>query len=137
MAGNAPLGVMGAAGSKLRPRPILSGDVYKPLVTQPGRVRGWSVGQPITNLTREGRVPTWATVRRRYWMNEAAANPLRHTPRNLERLTKGLAPQHFDEDLGRWISKELHHRPAQRDGGLFDFIEVWPEQHRKIDDFRR
>ena len=28
--------------------------------------------------------------------------------------------------------KELHHIPPQSEGGKFDFIEVWPEEHAQI-----
>ena len=36
-------------------------------------------------------------------------------------------------DTGKLESMELHHDPAQRDGGLFDFIKVWPDEHVKLD----
>ena len=29
-----------------------------------------------------------------------------------------------------------HHIPSQRDGGLFDFEEVWPGEHAEMDNFR-
>ncbi len=51
-------------------------------------------------------------------------------------MEKGLAPQKFNEATQKWESKELHHMPPQRDGGLFDFEEVWPDKHAEIDDFR-
>jgi len=35
-----------------------------------------------------------------------------------------LAPQRYNMEKGRWESKELHHIPPQREGGLFDVIEV-------------
>jgi hypothetical protein len=31
---------------------------------------------------------------------------------------------------------ELHHIPPQREGGLFDFIELWPDEYAAIDKFR-
>ncbi len=51
-------------------------------------------------------------------------------------MEKGLAPQRFNEPTGSWEKLELHHAPAQREGGLFDFIEVWPDEHAKLDRFR-
>lgn len=30
-----------------------------------------------------------------------------------------------------------HHKVPQRSGGLFDFIKVWPDEHRALDPFRR
>jgi hypothetical protein len=48
-------------------------------------------------------------------------------------MEKGLAPQRFDQKTGLWESRELHHAPSQKDGGLFDFIEVWPDEHAAID----
>jgi hypothetical protein len=51
-------------------------------------------------------------------------------------MEKGLAPQNKN-DLGELESMELHHIPPQKDGGLFDFIEVWPEEHAEIDPHRK
>ena len=31
---------------------------------------------------------------------------------------------------------ELHHNPPKKDGGLFDFIEVWPDEHAAMDSNR-
>ncbi len=47
-------------------------------------------------------------------------------------MEKGLAPQRASS-TGKIESRELHHDPAQRDGGLFDFVEVWPDEHAKLD----
>ena len=51
-------------------------------------------------------------------------------------MKKGLALQRLNEEKGIWESKELHHNPAQKDGGFFDFIEVWPDEHAALDKFR-
>ena len=52
-------------------------------------------------------------------------------------MKKDLAPQRFNSETGKMESKELHHTPPQRDGGLFDFVEVWPEEHAKMDPNRK
>lgn len=109
--------------------------------TQANNIKGWGIGQPIQNLTVEGNVPKWNTVRQRYWKNReewAKSNPGKHdyTSRDMERMKEGLAPQKYSHEKGAWESKELHHDPAQRDGGLFDFVEVWPEEHAAIDSYR-
>jgi diadenosine tetraphosphate (Ap4A) HIT family hydrolase len=53
-------------------------------------------------------------------------------------MQKGLAPQRINPKTGKLESMELHHHiTPQREGGLFDFINVWPEQHRLLDPFRR
>ena len=55
----------------------------------------------------------------------------------IEYMEKGLAPTRKNKITGNIESKELHHAPPQRDGGLFDFIEVWPDEHALLDSFRR
>ncbi len=104
---------------------------------------GWKVGQDITNRTRLGNVPKWSTVRYRYWKNKAYEiksdpifRPRYATPENIKRMEKGRAPQQFNDRTGRWESRELHHIPPQRDGGLFDVIELWPDEHATADKFR-
>jgi hypothetical protein len=102
-------------------------------------VRGWKVGQDITNRTKFGTVPTWSSVRRRYWKNRAEwakVNKNSYGEENIKRMQKGLAPQKFSPKTREVVSMELHHIPPQRDGGLFDFIEVWPEEHAQLDPSR-
>ncbi|OJY80979.1 MAG: hypothetical protein BGP13_03650 [Sphingobacteriales bacterium 40-81] len=98
---------------------------------------GWKVGEPITNLTAKGNVPAWSTVRQRFWKNEAFLNGNTYSESNLLRMQKGLAPQFRNTTTGVLESMELHHTIPQRNGGLFEFIKVTPEQHRLIDPFRR
>jgi diadenosine tetraphosphate (Ap4A) HIT family hydrolase len=53
-------------------------------------------------------------------------------------MRKGLAPQRLNPNTGLMESMELHHHVVpQRNGGLFDFMKVWPEEHRAIDPFRK
>lgn len=104
--------------------------------TQANSTIGWNVGDPIHNLTKEGKVPKWSTVRQRHWKNKAhEANLSSHeySDKNLKRMRRGLAPQRLNGSIGKLESLELHHNPPQRDGGLFDFIELWPDEHSAID----
>ena len=101
-----------------------------------GTVRGWRQGDPITNLTRQGNVPTWDTIRRRHWKNEALYNPSAWSKSNLERMRRGLAPQQRNRRTGVWESIELHHTPPRREGGLFDFVPLTPDEHAAVDSFR-
>ena len=104
--------------------------------TPPNTTRGWRVGQPINNLTSAGNVPSWTTVRQRFWKNEAHYNPGNYNADNLARMQRGLAPQRINPRTGQLESMELHHTPPQREGGLFDVRPVWPDNHALIDPFR-
>lgn len=121
----------------LGPRVATEGRI---VMTEVSSVRGWSVGQPIHNRTFWGGVPKWSTVRQRYWKNEAhlAKSKPNHPHRaHIQRMERGLAPQRKNDFTGEIESLELHHTPPQREGGLFDFIEVWPEEHGLVDTYRR
>ena len=65
-----------------------------------GTVRGWRQGDPITNLTRQGNVPAWSTIRQRYWKNQALYNPSKWNEGQLERMQRGLAPQRLNRETG-------------------------------------
>ncbi len=104
--------------------------------SQASSVIGWKLGDQINNRTIFGTVPKWSTVRRRYWKNQAHLHSENYRPKELERMKQGLAPQRANTKTGQMESKELHHDPAQRDGGLFDFIEVWPDEHALLDNQR-
>ncbi|MDE3056056.1 MAG: hypothetical protein KGI80_05150 [Verrucomicrobiota bacterium] len=108
------------------------------LATQCNSTWGWKVGDSIQNRTWWGGVPKWTTVRQRYWKNmalKAESNPVAHgyRPEDIPLMQKGLAPRNFNNETCCWESKELHHVPPQREGGLFDFIEVWPDEHANLD----
>lgn len=116
--------------------PVGTLDVRPNYNSATATVRGWTVGDPINHLTSAGRVPAWSTVRERIWKNEAYCNRANYSYRNLARMRDGLAPQRINPVTGRFESKELHHDPPQRDGGLFDVLPVWPPDHQIIDPFR-
>ena len=98
---------------------------------------GWSVGDNINNLTRAGKVPSWPTVKSRYWKNEAALRPEKYSPEALPLMKKGRAPQvEFD---GKFYPMELHHKIPRRDGGSNSFdnlLPLTPWDHDKIDPYR-
>ncbi len=130
-----PSGVMGSS--------CFTGRVPKPcpttgrlLPTEAASIHGWKKGEPIHNRNAFGMVPKWSTVRKRYWKNRAEwAKSHSHTygDENISRMERGLAPQRFNKITGNIESIELHHIPPQREGGLFDFIEVSPDKHAEID----
>jgi len=114
--------------------------------TPPNSTKGWKVGEPKNNLTQKGNIPKWDTVRARHWKNKEITHregrvkeKLEYEPTedNLRRMKKGLAPQRKNPDTHKIESIELHHDPAQRDGGLFDFIEVTSEEHARLDACRK
>ena len=55
---------------------------------------------------------------------------------NIARMKKGLAPQ-IKNARGQLESIELHHCPPQREGGLFNFIEVTQKEHINLDPYRK
>jgi len=105
--------------------------------TEANQTKGWKPGDPINNLTPSGNVPSWNTVRSRFWKNEALNNPGEYTPEDLARMRRGLPPQRINPKTGKPESKELHHIPPQRSGGKFDVIPVWPDEHAAIDPYRQ
>ena len=77
-------------------------------------------------------------MRSRYWKNRAHnAGTGDFSEDNLKRMRKGRAPQRLNESTGKMESMELHHTPPQRDGGLYDVKELWPDEHALEDPFRK
>ena len=65
---------------------------------------GWKLGDPVNVLTREGRYPSWATARSRWWKNAAEFDaPGTWTPGDLARMRQGKAPIRDGRSL------EIHH----------------------------
>ena len=54
--------------------------------------KGWRVGDNITNLTKEGNIPSWTTVRQRYWKNEAYYNSESYSNVDVALMKQGKAP---------------------------------------------
>jgi len=91
----------------------------------------WQPGDPINAPTRSGDYPSWSTVRRRYWINEALSNPGRYTEENLSRMRRGLAPQH--PVTGE--SMHLHHisgRDIPDPHNPANLMPLWPREHYAI-----
>lgn len=103
-----------------------------PNLTKP---KGWKVGDPIDNLTRTGKEPSWSTVRARYWKNKAYYYADDYLDTDLIRMRKGLAP--IEPETG--ASMELHHkngRDIPNPHNIENLQEVWPWEHDAIDKFR-
>ncbi len=86
--------------------------------------KGWKVGDDITNLTKAGNIPSWSTVRQRYWKNQAYYNALDYSPTNLSRMQRGLAPIGKDG-----FSMELHHPKGRKGNNYFTFLPITKTQH--------
>lgn len=100
--------------------------------------RGWKKGNPINNLTSQGNVPSWSTIRGRYWKNRGLnAKGGEFSEKNLKRMRKGNAPRLFDPGTGKVESVELHHPKGRGDGNLFQFEELLPSQHAAKDPYRK
>ena len=97
---------------------------------------GWKVGDDISKLTRAGNVPSWSTVRQRYWKNEALTNYKEYSPEDLLRMSQGRAPLALNPNNGKMYPMELHHPNGRKGSDLFNFIQVTPWKHAKIDKYR-
>ena len=97
---------------------------------------GWKVGDDISNLTRAGNVPSWSTVRQRYWKNEALTNYKEYSPEDLLRMSQGRAPLALNPNNGKMYPMELHHPNGRKGSDLFNFIQVTPWKHAEIDKYR-
>jgi filamentous hemagglutinin len=101
--------------------------------------KGWKVGDDVQKPTAAGSEPSWSTQRARFWKNEAAkeAGTGKYSPEQLERMAKGRAPQRYNPDKPGVESMELSHEPTpQREGGK-EVVPRWPQDHAKVDPFRR
>ena len=83
---------------------------------------GWKVGDNISNLTRAGNVPSWSTVRQRYWKNEALTNYKEYSPEDLLRMSQGRAPLALNPNNGKMYPMELHHPNGRSGDNFFNFI---------------
>ncbi|MDH7475762.1 MAG: HNH/ENDO VII family nuclease, partial [Anaerolineae bacterium] len=90
----------------------------------------WQPGDPINAPTRSGDYPSWSTVRRRYWINEALNNPSSYSEENLARMRRGLAPL---DKTG--ASMHLHHingRDIPDPHNWANLMIVSPREHYQI-----
>lgn len=101
--------------------------------------KGWKVGSDVYAKTTAGKEPSWSTVRSRFWKNEAVGPDAvnEYGAANVERMKNGLAPQRYNAEKGGMESMELSHEPIPaRDGGR-EFVPRWPQDHAKVDSYRR
>jgi len=98
--------------------------------------KGWKVGEDITDLTSAGNIPSWSTLKSRYWKNKAHffENDSKYQPSDISRMKKGLAPM-IEED-GKLRPMELHHILGRKGNYYYFFFEISPKNHAKIDPFR-
>lgn len=89
---------------------------------------GWKVGDPLNNGTLKGNVPSWPSIKQRFWKTEASLNTENYSPGSIERMNSGKAPLQLDPS-GEYKALQLHHNPPQREGGLFQFNIVNEVQH--------
>ncbi len=94
--------------------------------------KGWKLGEDITSLTSAGKVPSWSTIKSRYWKNKAYYFGYDYSPENIQRMQKGLAPQYID-DSGTLYSMELHHMLGRNNDNYYLFFEVTPAEHALVD----
>ena len=97
---------------------------------------GWKVGDDISKLTRAGKVPSWSTVRQRYWKNEALTNYKEYSPEDLLRMSQGRAPLALNPNNGKMYPMELHHPNGRSGDNFFNFIRVTPWEHDILDPHR-
>ena len=96
--------------------------------------KGWKIGEDITSLTKAGNVPSWSTLKSRYWKNKAYYFASEYSEENVSRMMRGLAPQ-FDDGAGLY-SMELHHMLGREGNNYYLFFEISPEGHAIVDPFR-
>ncbi len=101
--------------------------------------KGWHVGDNITNLTKAGKEPSWPTVRRRYWKNEALYHGDLYGADDIGRMQSGKPPLVRCPDNGKLYPMELHHKNPRHNGGLhtYDNLEpLSPWEHAIKDQYR-
>lgn len=106
------------------------------------KVAKWVPGDPIDMPTIRGTSPSWSTVRKRYWMNEAINytdfdNPKRLE--NLERMQKGKPRLELLADNGKYYPMELHHingRDIPNPHNISNLEALSPWDHAAKDKFR-
>jgi len=96
----------------------------------------WKPGDDELAPTAAGREPAWSTQRARHWKNEAKNPTEDWGPENLERMSRGRAPQRTNPKTGQKESMELDHHPVPRRRGGRRVRRLWPPDHARLDPFR-
>lgn len=112
---------------------------YKKVTTSKKTTSQWTVLEPINKKKYNGENPTWATVRRRYWKQEAYYNSNNYTAEALARMQRGQAPLVWDTKFKKYMSMEIHHingRKISDPHNIDNLQALTPAQHAKVDSFR-
>ena len=90
------------------------------------RLRGWTPGGYIFNLTQEGKEPSPGTVRARYWKNvSAASGSAIFGAQNIERMKEGKPPQRRNYRSGKIETMRISPRSFDESDGEIP-IPYWP-----------
>ena len=90
------------------------------------RLRGWSPGDDIYNLTKSGSEPTPSTVRSRFWKNVGVSpGAIIFGTRNVERLRDGKPPRRRNPRTSKYETMKVH-LLSYEDGHGRTPIPNWP-----------
>ena len=105
--------------------------------------KGWKRGQHFSALTAGSKMPTWSSIRRRYWIsvayniencpnlkalkNSGDWDECLFTTENIARMRKGLAPLDSEQ-----VSYHLHHTVSREGLNIFRFKPVTRKKHYEI-----
>ena len=90
------------------------------------RLRGWSPGDDIYNLTKNGSEPTPSTVRSRFWKNVGVSSGATiFGATNVERLRDGKPPQRRNPRTSKYETMKVH-LLSYEDGQGRTPIPNWP-----------
>ena len=90
------------------------------------RLRGWKPGGYIYNLTQDGREPSPATVKTRYWKNVGAASGSAiFGAQNTERMKEGKPPQRRNFKSGKMETMRISPKSFEESEGEIP-IPYWP-----------
>lgn len=123
------------AGSKISTTKKVVTKTTNTPKTIPGK---WSVGEPINKMTYKGS-PTWATVRSRFWKNEAYYNKSTYEADDLARMVKGKPPLRWDDNHNKWMPMEIHHINGRKIANPHDIDNLQPLtalKHAELDPHR-
>ena len=98
----------------------------------------WKIGDDINKLTKSGNYPSWNTVKRRYWKNEAFYNSVNYNSYDLLRMKDGKPPMVLDV-FGNAYPMELHHingRKIPDPHNINNLEPLTPWQHADKDPYR-
>ena len=90
------------------------------------RLRGWSPGGYIYNLTKEGKDPSPVTVKTRFWKNvSASSGSAIFGATNIGRMQEGKPPQRRNYQSGKIETMRISPKSFEESGGEIP-IPYWP-----------